>query len=266
MNSTLSFSIASWDSWRNLGVSYWYSLFPGHWNQNFMPSQIIVYNLRADLGPIPAQKSAIDSFPKCVEVEFSKLCIKTHVFLMKTYPAFCSLSCHFLHIKKFGFHPSLTCAVLLLDIWKSTQKKKTTINRDKTDKLGQSSSNTWLFWKDSLQRFFTLKAFLEALRWSRKPNLHKSFQELVFWVCAKLLQLCLPQLDTVSWTQLCNPMDYSLPGSSVHGIFQARILEWVAVPSSRGSSWPRDWTHASYISALAGRFLITSVTWKMYFE
>ena len=38
----------------------------------------------------------------------------------------------------------------------------------------------------------------------------------------------------------CNPMDCSLPGSSVHGILQARILEWAAMPSSRGSSRPRD--------------------------
>ena len=44
---------------------------------------------------------------------------------------------------------------------------------------------------------------------------------------------------------LCGPIDCSLPGSSVHGILQARILEWVAMPSSRGSSWPRDWTHIS---------------------
>ena len=41
---------------------------------------------------------------------------------------------------------------------------------------------------------------------------------------------------------LCNPMDCSLPRSSVHGIFQARILEWVAISFSRGSSWPRDRT------------------------
>ena len=39
---------------------------------------------------------------------------------------------------------------------------------------------------------------------------------------------------------LCDPMDCSLPGSSVHGIFQARVLEWVAISFSRGSSWPRD--------------------------
>ena len=41
---------------------------------------------------------------------------------------------------------------------------------------------------------------------------------------------------------LCNPMDCSLPGSSVHGILQAGILEWVAIPFSRGSSQPRDRT------------------------
>ena len=42
-------------------------------------------------------------------------------------------------------------------------------------------------------------------------------------------------------------MDHSPPGSSVHGILQARILEWVAMPSSRGPSRPRDLTHVSYV-------------------
>ena len=46
-------------------------------------------------------------------------------------------------------------------------------------------------------------------------------------------------------------MDCSLPGSSVHGILQARILEWVVIPFSKGSSWLRDWTQVSYI---VGRF------------
>ena len=45
----------------------------------------------------------------------------------------------------------------------------------------------------------------------------------------------------------CDPMDCSLPGSSVHGIFQARILEWVAISFSRRSSRPRDWTQVSCI-------------------
>ena len=49
-------------------------------------------------------------------------------------------------------------------------------------------------------------------------------------------------LVTKSCPTLCNPMNYSPPGSLVHGIFQARILEWVAISFSRGSSWPRDQT------------------------
>ena len=50
---------------------------------------------------------------------------------------------------------------------------------------------------------------------------------------------------------LCNPMDCSPPGFSVHEILQARILEWVAVSFSRGSSWPRDQT---WVFCIAGRF------------
>ena len=46
---------------------------------------------------------------------------------------------------------------------------------------------------------------------------------------------------------LCDPVDCSLPGFSVHGILQARVLEWVTISFSRGSSWPRDWTWASRI-------------------
>ena len=54
-----------------------------------------------------------------------------------------------------------------------------------------------------------------------------------------------------SYLILCDPMAYSPPGSSVHDILQARMLEWVAIPFSRGSSWPRDWT---WVSCIAGRF------------
>ena len=52
----------------------------------------------------------------------------------------------------------------------------------------------------------------------------------------------------------CDPMDCSLLGSFVHGIFQARILEYVAISSSRGSSQPKDWTHISCVFCIAGRF------------
>ena len=54
---------------------------------------------------------------------------------------------------------------------------------------------------------------------------------------------------------LCDPMDYSLPGSSVHGILQARKLEWVAMPSSKRSSQPRDRTSISYISCIGRQVL-----------
>ena len=64
---------------------------------------------------------------------------------------------------------------------------------------------------------------------------------LLVWVCV-CTQLCLT---------LCNPMDCSPPGSSVHGISQARILEQVAISCSQGSSWPQDQT---YISCTAHRF------------
>ena len=56
---------------------------------------------------------------------------------------------------------------------------------------------------------------------------------------------------------LCDLMDCSLPGSSVHGILQARILEWVDIPFSRGSSWPSEWTQ---VSCTAGRFF---TVWAM---
>ena len=54
---------------------------------------------------------------------------------------------------------------------------------------------------------------------------------------------------------LCDPMDCSLPGSSDHGILQARILEWIVIPLSRGSSQPRDRTQ---VSCITGRFFTNS--------
>ena len=63
-------------------------------------------------------------------------------------------------------------------------------------------------------------------------------------VCMLVAQLC---------PTLCDPIDYSPPGSSIHGILQARILEWVAIPFSRGSFQRRDGTQ---VSCIAGRFFI----------
>ena len=58
------------------------------------------------------------------------------------------------------------------------------------------------------------------------------------------------------------PVDSGPPGFSVHGILQARILEWVAIPSSRGSSQPRDQTHVSCISYIGMQILYHCATWE----
>ena len=87
------------------------------------------------------------------------------------------------------------------------------------------------------------------------PCWFSSWLDTFLCMHAKLLQSC---------PTLCDPMD---SGSSVHGILQVRILEWVAMPSSRGSLQPRDRTLGLlYLPALASRFFTTSNTWEAYFS
>ena len=62
---------------------------------------------------------------------------------------------------------------------------------------------------------------------------------------------------------LCDSMDYSPPGSSVHGMSQARILEWVAASFSRGSSPPRGWTCASCLSCIGSEVLYHWANWEV---
>ena len=71
-------------------------------------------------------------------------------------------------------------------------------------------------------------------------------------VCAQLL----------SHVWLCDLMDANPPGSSGRGIFQARILEWVAISYSRGSCRPRNWTHASCISCISWQILYHCAPWE----
>ena len=67
---------------------------------------------------------------------------------------------------------------------------------------------------------------------------------------------CMHVKSLQSCPTLCDPVDCSSSGSSVHGILHARILEWVAMPSFRGFSWPRDQTLVSYVSCIG--------TWVLY--
>ena len=82
-------------------------------------------------------------------------------------------------------------------------------------------------------------------------NSHKLFDKYCVLRAVRSLQLCLT---------LCDPMDCSLPGSFVHGISKARILEWVAIFYSKGSSRPRDQTHVSCVSC--GFFTTEFMIWS----
>ena len=76
-------------------------------------------------------------------------------------------------------------------------------------------------------------------------SLQEAVTSFIKVMCAKSLQ---------SYPTLCDPMNCSLPDSTVHGIFQARILEWIAMLFSRRSSKPRDLIHVSYVSCIDRRF------------
>ena len=107
----------------------------------------------------------------------------------------------------------------------------------------------WRQWRREQQRM----RWLDGITDSMDMNLNKLWEIVKDrgpWCAAE------PEI-TKSWTRLsnwaglhmvshvwlsCDPMDCSPPGSSVHGIFQVRVLEWVVISCSRGSSWPRDWT------------------------
>ena len=74
--------------------------------------------------------------------------------------------------------------------------------------------------------------------------------------------LCVCMLSHFSRVWLCNPMACSLPGSSFHGIVQARIQEWVAISSSRGSCLPWDQTCVSHISCIGRWIVYHYATWE----
>ena len=90
-----------------------------------------------------------------------------------------------------------------------------------------------------------------AMPSSRGPSQSKDQTSIscFSWVADRLFT-AEPSLGTKLCPTLCDPMGCSPPGSSVHGISQARILGWVAISFSRGSSWPKDGTLVPY---LAGR-------------
>ena len=126
----------------------------------------------------------------------------------------------------------------------------------------QPSVHTECLWMNKISLFKAegLVKFLHAFSTCKLLPQPANFPVLIscngsfFWLFF-MFNLDLLRKHVCSVAQSCptpwDPMDCSPPGSSVHGIFQGKILEWVAISSSRGSSWPRDQTHDSCI---AGRF------------
>ena len=103
-----------------------------------------------------------------------------------------------------------------------------------------------VFWMLSFKPVFPLSSLAFIKRCLISSSL-SAIRVVVLCTCA-VIQLC---------PMLCDPTDCSLPDSTVHGILQARILEWVANTFSRGSSWPRDWT---WVSRTTGRLSIIWAT------
>ena len=96
---------------------------------------------------------------------------------------------------------------------------------------------------------------LRGCDWGGGLQRNRKWKILWFSVVNYSTNVCM--LVAQSCPTLCNTMDWSPLGSSVHEISQVRILHWVAIPFSRASSWPRDWTRVSWI---AGKFFILWAT------
>ena len=102
--------------------------------------------------------------------------------------------------------------------------------------------------------FFPALGFVHLIQGALKKGSFSWRLAVVDWVDEERIYnvFCCFQL-------FCNPMGCRLPGSSVHGISQARMLWWVVISFSMGSSQPRDWIH---VPALAGRFFTTELLGK----
>ena len=97
---------------------------------------------------------------------------------------------------------------------------------------------TWIQTFKSKSRNYLPKFYMKIWNGKYNENLKWLTLPACEYRCVWVLQLC---------RTFCNSMDCSTSGSSIHGTPRARLLEWVAMPSSRASSLFRDWTHISYI-------------------
>ena len=146
-----------------------------------------------------------------------------------------------------GFQPQ----TLAGSVW--PQGRLGSLWRDAQMRNQGGPGGTWGIWKQSVSHQPAPSSLASALSLAVPEFLGHRNCEIINAHCLKLLvYFACPQAQ---WSPtLCNPMDFSPPGSSVHGILQARILEWVVMPSSRGSSQPRD---RACVSCIASGFFTT---------
>ena len=138
-------------------------------------------------------------------------------------------------------------------------------NSKMVSELTQSGETEWpssheLIWHKTRNIFFKISFFPEIIPAYLLNHLilnHKHRQQLslntyLTAVTSTVLTLaaCVYPRSLQSCLTLCNSMDWSSSGSLVHGILQTRILEWVAMPSPRGSSYLTDQTRVSYVSCI----------------
>ena len=116
-------------------------------------------------------------------------------------------------------------------------------------------TNHWSLW--DTKKTSSKQLHLESKQHHLGTQIIKELYEMSSDGKSYLKLVHVPSLFNNVW--LCYSMDHSPPGSYVHGILQAIIQEWVAMLSSRGSSWPRDWTCVTWI---AGGFFTHWATWK----
>ena len=125
-------------------------------------------------------------------------------------------------------------------------------------KAAHSSIVAWRTpWTEEPRELWFIVLQRAVHNWVRKHSTAQALGKTCMCVCVCVFVRA--RACTRAHAQSCptfsDPMDYSLPGSSVHGIFQTRILEWVAISYFRGSSPPRDWTLISCISSI-GRWVL----------
>ena len=134
-----------------------------------------------------------------------------------------------------------------LDSMKIKIVHQRTLSREWKDTLQNETTHFWIICdKVLLPRIpeTTLYNKMPTIQFLKKQNGKRT------WIYVKVKVIVAQSCLT-----LCNHMDCGPPGCSDHGILQARILEWVAMPSSRGSSWPRDQTYISHVSCI-GRWVL----------